>query len=204
MLELNGVRLRAFEQRDLPRIVEIHNDLDLELVTQPTCPTPRGVAEFRARLEAAHPAVSCGDPRAVEFAVARASDPDARLIGIAGLHEIDEHNGHAEIGVTIADPEARGHGLGIDAYVLLAMYAMQVRPLNKVYGHVKGSNAQALGTMRRLGLTEEAVFREHRYLRGTRESLHVFSLLKTEWTDRLLTWREWAPDRILVDGVSER
>jgi RimJ/RimL family protein N-acetyltransferase len=189
MLTLNLVTLRPFHAGDLDFVVSARNDLSIEAASQPTEPRPISRAVFKARLEAGLPAVSSGGADDLEFVITRADDPAGAPLGIAGLYNVDRFNGLAEIGATIAAASARRNGIGIDTYLALARYGFTTLGLNKVYGFVKAGNEAGRGTCVRIGLSEEGVLREHRWIEGERVDLHVYGLLAREWDARLVDWR---------------
>ncbi|MBJ7469899.1 MAG: GNAT family N-acetyltransferase [Solirubrobacteraceae bacterium] len=193
MLTLNKARLRALCVDDLDRIAEHGGDLAVTAAAQPDPPFPLVVPAVRGRIERGHAAPLSGGSHDHEFAITFADDPAARLLGIAGLYNIDRFNSIAEIGVTITDPSSRGLGVGIDTYVLLARFAFRGQRLNKVYAQVKGSNTVALATCDRLGIRRHGVLPEHRWIDGAPDDLHIFGLLAREWSDDLIRWRERGP-----------
>lgn len=192
MLSTDHVVLRAFRATDVDVVHRTRNDLAVEAASQSGEPRPVGPAAFHARIAAGHPALSSGGTDDIEFAVCRADDPDRAPLGIGGLYGIDRFNGLCELGVTVADPRARGLGLGFDAHLVLIAYAFRTLRMHRVHAHVKADNAAALRTCGRLGMTHEGVLREHRWKDGSFVDLHVYGLLAREWDPALLDWRTTA------------
>lgn len=190
MLSANLATLRPFAQRDIELLMRMRNDLRVEAASQSTEPAPVTEAVFRARFASGMAAVSSGGAGDVEFVITRTGDVEGNGLGVGGLYGLDRFNRHAELGVTIASEADRRGGIGIDSYIALARYAFLDLGLNKVYGNVKGTNEAARGTMLRLGLRAEGVRREHRWERGDFVDLHHFSLLRRDWTEELVHWRE--------------
>lgn len=191
MLTLNAVTLRPFTEEDIDFLVRARTDLSIEAASQPTEPRPVTAALFRGRLATGVAAVSSGGNDDVEFIVTRAADPTGAALGIAGLYGVDRFNGTAEVGASIVEPSARGEGLGIDAYVALMHYGFRTLGLHKLFGYVKGNNAAARGTLRRIGLNEEGILREHRWIDGERVDLHMYGLLARDLRPELADWRQW-------------
>ncbi len=195
MLTLNKARLRAIAPADLDHLAGLGADLLIAAAAQPDPPFPLALPAVRSRLEQGHAAPLSGGEHDHEFAIARADDPASEILGIAGLYGVDRFNSIAEIGVTITSPDARGNGIGIDTYVLLSRFAFRAQRLNKVYAQVKGSNTAALATCERLGIRRHGILPEHRWIDGAPDDLHIFGLLARDWSEDMVHWREWEPER---------
>ncbi|MDQ8043140.1 MAG: GNAT family protein [Solirubrobacteraceae bacterium] len=190
MTSTKYIDLCPLARTDLPAILGIRNDHRIEGDYQPTAPRPITMRMLEAHDEAGLCALSSGGEDDIEFGIRDPNDPSGALLGIAGLYDVDPWAGIAEVGVTLGYEAARGRGLGIDAYVALAMYAFDGLGLRKLVGHVKGSNEAARGTCARLGLVEEGVLREHRWLRGAWEDLHCYAFFARQWTPDYVDWRD--------------
>ena len=192
MLILGELLLREFWASDIAPLAAGRNSRRLAALAQPMLPRPVTEPVLRARFEQGVAAVSSGGAADVEFVVARRRDRRSRPLGVAGLYGVDHEHGTAEIGVDITAKKGRGGGLGLDAFVLLADYALHDLRLHRVSAHVKASNVRARGALARIGLTEEGVLRDARWIDGRFESLHVFAMLAPEWDPALRSWRDRA------------
>ena len=174
------VAIRPFDVDDALFLRDTSNDLSFQAAAYPGPLLPRGLVEFQRRLQAGDRAPLSGAGSAFEFAVARRSSPfDA--IGVAGLYQVDWHNRHAELGVSIVTPEERRKGFGIDANAIMLDYAFGHLGFQRIWGHVKADNEAALRLCERLGYRVEGTLRAHR-LRGTaRVDLCVVGILSEEW-----------------------
>jgi RimJ/RimL family protein N-acetyltransferase len=174
------VAIRPFDLDDALFLRDASNDLSFQAAAYPGPLLPRGLVEFQRRLQAGDHAPLSGAGGAFEFAVARRSSTlDA--VGVAGLYQVDWHNRHAELGVSIVTPKERRSGLGIDANATMLDYAFGHLSLQRVWGHVKADNEPALRLCERLGYRLEGTLRAHR-LRGTdRVDLCVVGILREEW-----------------------
>ena len=157
------VYLDAVRRDDLPRFARWFADPALAAVLTPGIALPLGPEDeeewfdnMRARRK---------DGREHVFAVRRLESGDA--IGTVGITlERDRHSGTA--GIAIADPDARGRGLGVEAFHLLLRFAFDEVGLHRVELRVFDFNEPAKRLYRRLGFREEgrlrdAVFRDGRY-----------------------------------------
>ncbi len=202
MFVMNGLGARVAQERDVAQIVTWINDPDLEDLSQGRPPEPRSEVEILERVRSGHPAVFNGDPDSTEWALFRADDASQRIIGYLGLYAINDHDGRAEVGVVIGDEAARGLGLGIDAYALAGMLGFRRRRLHKLTGHVKASNAAALGTLERIGFAPSGTLKEHRWIDGQFVDLVIFEFLARDWRDSLADWRRFGVGEVLRGGVS--
>ena len=109
------VRLRALEERDVGAIVEAARDPEIVRWTT----APAGYTREDARRFMAVAATTAAAGAAVAFAIADAAD---RLVGTAGLSEIDPARGSGEVGYWLA-AGARGRGTATRAVVLLRDWA---------------------------------------------------------------------------------
>lgn len=193
---------RAARESDIQWLVDARADDTLESLWQPSAPYPYTTEHIRRNWEAGV-ALSTGGTDDVEWFLYRSDDPTKTPVGIAGIYDPDLKNGVGELGVAVVRHDQRQHGFGLDALVMMAVIGYRHMRLNKLYGFVKGGNTAALGVCRRIGLTEEGILREHRFLDGEYADLHVFGLLSREWNPRLADWRSWTPEELapLTDPV---
>lgn len=106
-----------------------------------------------------------------------------RVIGTIGLHEYDQLNHNARLGILIFTPEDRGSGFGTEATKLLFANAFTVRGLHKIYVRIFTTNAIQLAHYERLGFRMEGIFREEYLLDGKWIDMFCLSLLTREWEE---------------------
>ena len=87
------------------------------------------------------------------------------LVGLIGLHRIDHHNGHAELGYFLAKRHW-GHGYATEAVRLALEYAFEWLNLRKVYAHVFETNAASIRVLEKNGFTPAGRWRKHQYIPG--------------------------------------
>ncbi|HWV39937.1 MAG TPA: GNAT family protein [Vulgatibacter sp.] len=107
--------------------------------------------------------------------------PTNRLIGFAGLLNIDRLVGKAEAYVTIGETSEWGKGHATEAYCLLAEYAFIELGLQRIYAYSLPENSGTRRIMEKLGWKHEAVLRRDVWSHGSVKDRLVFSLLKNEW-----------------------
>jgi RimJ/RimL family protein N-acetyltransferase len=118
------------------------------------------------------------DDDALVLAVER--HDDSRVIGDVGLWLRSAEHGQGEIGFAF-HPDAQGQGYAREAATALLGVAFGEVGLHRVFGRTDGRNAASAGLMRRLGMRQEAHFRENEFFKGAWGDELVFALLEDEW-----------------------
>ena len=106
---------------------------------------------------------------------------DDRLVGVAGLHQINEKDRHAVFGILIGQPTDWDKGYGTEASRLMTDLAFDTVNLNRVMLHVHEYNERAIHTYEGLGYRREGVLRQHHYWSGRHWDTIVMSMLREEW-----------------------
>ena len=104
-----------------------------------------------------------------------------RLIGVTGLHRIDQVARRASFGIMIGDPEYRGKGYGTEATRLMISYGFRVLNLNRIGLSVYAGNKPAIRAYRRAGFIQEGRRRQSFYRNGAYEDELQFGILRNEW-----------------------
>ena len=114
------------------------------------------------------------------LAVAAERQADGRVIGDLTLVLRSAHHGQAEIGF-VFHPDAQGQGYAREAASALLDIAFGPLGAHRVYGRTDGRNDASAGLMRRLGMRQEAHFRQNEIFKGDwGDELH-FAILEDEW-----------------------
>ena len=87
------------------------------------------------------------------------------LVGFIGLHNIDQENGHAEIGYFLS-PEYWGRGYATEAVSLISQYAFEWLNLRKVYARVYAPNEASRRVLEKNGFQLAGRWKEHQYVPG--------------------------------------
>lgn len=101
------------------------------------------------------------------------------LIGNAGV-QIDTAKRKAEIGYWL-DKNVRGRGIMTGTVKALMHYAFDIRGLERFCLRAASENQASQAVAERLGLKQEAVFRESGFLEGRYLDHVQYSMLKNEW-----------------------
>ncbi|MFX0211564.1 MAG: GNAT family N-acetyltransferase, partial [Candidatus Hodarchaeota archaeon] len=106
---------------------------------------------------------------------------DKRPIGDLGFKNIDWLNRCAEIFWTIGERKYWGRGIVVEAAKLILNYGFTELNLNKIYTIILSPNTRSLRAAKKMGFTEEGVFKEIVYIDSNYVDSHCLSLLKREW-----------------------
>jgi len=156
---------------DLPAYADMHGRAE---VARYLYWEPRGPEEARASLERK---AANADPS--EFVLAAVRNSDAAFVGEVNLHIYDAGNRAAEIGF-IFHPQHHGHGYATEAAAGLLRIAFGDLGLHRVIGRCDARNGASAGVMRRLGMRQEAHFRQNEFVKGEWCDELVFALLDEE------------------------
>ncbi|MCY1072263.1 GNAT family protein [Nannocystis sp. RBIL2] len=109
----------------------------------------------------------------------RAADTGA-LIGDFGVHFIGDDGQQAEIGFTI-DPASQRQGLGSEAVTAVLDHLFTTLRKHRVYASVDPRNEASMALLKKVGMRQEAHFRESLFWKGEWVDDVVFALLRSEW-----------------------
>jgi [ribosomal protein S5]-alanine N-acetyltransferase len=103
----------------------------------------------------------------------------AKHIGNITLHMIDWKNRNGEIGIIIGDKKSRGKGLATEAIQLIVEHAFAKLNLHKLYAGMIESNEASKKAFMKCGFKEEALLKEHFYLKGEYLDCHRMGRIRT-------------------------
>lgn len=166
--------LRRWRDRDIPQLVEICQDPEIQRRTR----VPSGYTEDDARrwLEGHDDEVRQGT--GLSLCVTDAADPD-RVLASIGVVGGDPDDRVAEVGYWVA-PAARGRGVATAAVRLLARWLFEEAGSARVVLVVATDNAASQAVARKAGFTAEGVMRSAIEVEGRRYDATMWSLLPGE------------------------
>ena len=108
---------------------------------------------------------------------------DARAVGLFSLTDWAHVARQAELGLGILAPEDRGRGFGHDAIRVALAWAFAPEGMNlqRVHLTVYDHNP-ARRLYERVGFRHEGTRRRHAYKAGAYRDLHMYGLLREEWS----------------------
>ncbi len=137
---------KHFEWNNDPEL----NHLDSEL---PYSEEPLG--DFKKRFEQL---VFDPNPNSIDFEI---HADDGKLIGVAFISAISEHNSHATIGITIGDRDYWGKGYGRDALTVLLDHCFEDLSLHRVAAETFEFNDAWRRLVRWAGFEREGLYAEY-------------------------------------------
>jgi diamine N-acetyltransferase len=166
------IYLRAQERSDAARITPWLNDPAIT----------RNLSMYRpmSELEEESRIVEIGASKddVVCAIVERASD---ELIGVTGLHGVNDKNRRAMLGIVIGEQSHWGKGYGTEATRLMVALAFDTLNLNRVWLDVFTDNPRAVRCYEKVGFKHEGVMRQQAFREGAYHDVHLMALLRDEW-----------------------
>jgi RimJ/RimL family protein N-acetyltransferase len=101
-------------------------------------------------------------------------------IGNTNLFNVDLHNGTADFGILIGEPDAWGKGYGTEATRLMLDYAFDVLGLHNVQLQVYSNNERAVRAYQRAGFRRVGVRRAARKLGRERHDVIYMDAVASE------------------------
>ena len=108
----------------------------------------------------------------------------SRPIGNVGLFDVDYRNRTAELGLIIAEPDARGKGYGTETTQLVVDYAFTALGLHNVMLTVFEFNLAGIHVYTKVGFREFGRRRESIFMGGKLWDIIYMDCLSTEWEVR--------------------
>ncbi len=106
------------------------------------------------------------------------------LVGDLAAKVSDSQPREMEVGFTLA-PAHQGKGYGTEALRALLDIAFGSLGMHRVIAVTDALNAPAAALLERVGMRQEAQFRENIFFKGAWGSEFLFAMLDHEWTSRL-------------------
>ena len=171
--------LRAFEEADLPGVVEAATDP----LTLQWLPLPRPVRPGHGAGTGASLTTSAGPDRGARPGPSHRWQ-DGQLLGAIDLKDVDWAARVAEIGYW-THPAHRGRGVMTRAVRLLARWALTDQGFERIEVRVALGNLASIRVAEKAGLIREGVARSAGYVHAGRVDLVVFSLIRATSTPDL-------------------
>ncbi len=157
MIEGEGIRLRTWQEKDLPTLTLLRNDVALQaqLLARPR---GSGIEQVRNWL-----ADRDSHADRLFFIIAdRETDVSLGFVQINDLALIDQR---AELGICLAR-EAQGRGAGGESLRLVCAYLRDTWGLRKISLKVRADNEMAIRCYRRAGFEPCGLLRQHLFIDG--------------------------------------
>jgi RimJ/RimL family protein N-acetyltransferase len=176
-IETERLLLRPFRENDLDDLHAIRSLPEVVRYLYGDVCSREEVEELLAE-RAAMTSLSDDDDALV---LAAARRDDGRVIGDVVLWLRSRKHRQGEIGFAF-HPDAQGRGYAREAATALLVLAFGPLGLHRVFGRTDARNDASAALMRRLGMRQEAHFRENEIFKGAWGDELVFAVLESEWT----------------------
>jgi ribosomal-protein-alanine N-acetyltransferase len=167
------VRLRLMSEADIPAIVAGIQDPAIPRYT--TVPDPYGEEEARHWQRMATTGLRAG----TELPTLIVDAADDRLLGAAGLHNLDPQSGRCSAGYWVVAP-ARGQGVARRALELLCRFAFAELRVKRIELWIEPENVASLRVAEAVGFTREGLLRSFMQVGGRRRDMLMYSLLPAD------------------------
>jgi RimJ/RimL family protein N-acetyltransferase len=178
MFTLNEVTLRPLELADIDQLYVWESDSELNILSG--WGPRRSRAAFHQRYGR-----RITEPEADLYMFG--IEVEERLVGYVQLALIDISERRAAVGIVLGDRTVWGRGIASTALRILLDYAFTGRNLERIYAEVYSFNTRSLRLFERVGFQHEGVLRQHEIHNGSRQDMHVFGMLKSEFYQRYKT-----------------
>ena len=144
------VVLRALELKDMPFLLEMINDPEMEkMVIGWSFPTSeKQQLDWYNRI--------IGDQKNFRFAI----DYNGDFVGVSTLVKIDWKNRSADHGIKLCSNAPKGAGIGTDAVFATMKYAFEELQLNRLYGSILDYNIASQKLYSKCGWKIEGCYRQ--------------------------------------------
>ncbi len=173
------VHLRALEMDDLDVLMKYINNIETRRYLGSLLPNSRFAEE--KWLETA---VAADPWRDGKIVLAIEDKSTHEFLGTISLFDISRQHRHAELGISIWNPDGRDKGYGTDAVMTMLWVGFHILGLNNIYLHAIAHNARALRTYEKAGFKRVGIFRRHMYSMGEFQDEVAMDILKDEFMER--------------------
>jgi RimJ/RimL family protein N-acetyltransferase len=170
-LPLTGTRIRltALEAADMADLLPFFQDMASLAYYIPTTARPLNREQLDQLL------ADWNDGReSFVFAVRQ----DQKVVGLVNIDGLDWANSHAEIGIALTSPSARGQGYAFEALSLLIDFAFKELGLHRLWARIIDGNEPSLKLFARLGFKQEGRMTGHIRRRGEFRDMLILGLVK--------------------------
>lgn len=108
---------------------------------------------------------------------------NGKLIGYAGITQINEINLSGEYFIFIGDKSYHGKGIGTFVTKEIVKYGFQVLGLNRIMLTVSEKNIEAIKAYKNANFKTEGIMRQAFYRNGQFHNKIIMALLREEWID---------------------
>ena len=177
-IETERLRLRRFARDDLDGLAAIQSRPEVARFLYWETRQREEVEPELAKYIAEEGIAGEADDEAMSLAVERREG--GALLGYVSIWLRSREHRQVEIGFTF-HPDAQGQGYATEAARELLVLGFERLGAHRIFGRTDARNEASASLMRRLGMREEAHFREAEVFKGEWGDELVFAILEDEW-----------------------
>lgn len=175
VLETERLWLRQIRPSDAPAIFAIFNNPEVtRYYDQPTYTEMAQAEELVARMQQRF-----AERRTIRWAIARKTDD--HVLGTCGFGEWKQHFHCAAVGYELGQAYWR-QGIMTEVLTAVLPFGFTQMQLNRIEAYVMTGNEPSMTLLRKLGFQKEGLLREYGYWQRAFHDLHLFALLKRDYT----------------------
>lgn len=177
-IETTRLRLRKFNDSDLPAFIAYRNDPEVARYQSWEGISDQEAYAFIQKQKQAQPGIpGQGMQIAIELKETGVLVGDCYFL----IHGDDKQQ--AEIGYTLSRAY-QGQGLATEAIVCLLTYAFQTFQLHRIIAISDCENTASVALLERLGMRREGHFLQNIWFKGKWGDEYLYAILKDEWLDQ--------------------
>lgn len=115
-----------------------------------------------------------------KFHMAVTLKASGKLIGNCNIRKVSADATNAEIGYEY-DPDYWGQGYATEAARAVVAYGFDMMKVHHIWAHRVADNAGSLRVLEKLGMRQEARFKEEAYCKGRWWDKLIYAVLEPEW-----------------------
>ena len=175
MYKGNLVKLRAYKETDIERLVEFINDEEVKKFLDSNIPFPMTKWQEEEWVRSR----KAGSDFTYDFAI---DDLETgKYIGGCSINQCDMKNRTCVIGIMIGDKDYWSKGYGSDALNVLIKFIFEEVNMNKIKLMVFSFNSRAIACYKKVGFKEEGLFKNELYRNGNYYDIIPMALFKEDW-----------------------
>jgi diamine N-acetyltransferase len=181
-LQSERIRLRAAEKADIPLFLSWINDEEVTEHLFFTMPFSQFEEEqwYDSMMQ---------NPVSEHALVIEVEDPDSEgnflAIGTCQFRNVDWRNRSAELGILIGEKSYWNQGYGTETMRLLLKHGFNTQNFHRIWLQVIERNRRGIRAYEKAGFSYEGKFRQAHYQNGCYYDLHLMSVLKPEWEQKI-------------------
>ncbi|MGI6546632.1 MAG: GNAT family N-acetyltransferase [Fastidiosipilaceae bacterium] len=173
-LQGERLKLRMFEEADIPYVSPLFDELDVLQFYLPTLVRPYSEAQLSEMLKDWH-------DENTYFLFSIVHHVTNQVKGLVNLDGVSWSNRHTEIGIGISDLKERGKGYAPEALRLLIDYCFDQMGMHRVFARIIEGNEPSIRLFEKLGFKREGQMREHVFRDGGWRDMYIYAVLDSEW-----------------------